>query len=83
MVTGVEPLGLVVVADAPMHPAAAPEYCERVRLVSGAVPRLRQIPWAEPWSRGAVEPWRLGEPYLFDAYVSPVRDLSRLFQTAE
>ncbi|MEE1940986.1 DUF6668 family protein [Streptomyces sp. TRM 70361] len=54
MVTGIDLLGLVVVADAPgRRPKALRDL---VRLVSGAVPRLWEIPW--------VEPWRLGEPPL-------------------
>ncbi len=75
MVTGVDLLGLVVVADAPgRRPRALQDL---VRLVSGAVPRLWEIPW--------VEPWRLGEPPL--AHVpkecAPLaRDLIRLTRSA-
>ncbi|MEV6133681.1 DUF6668 family protein [Streptomyces violaceusniger] len=75
MVTGVDLLGLVVVADAP---GRRPRILrDRVRLVSGAVPRLWEIPW--------VEPWRLGETYLPQLpkeCVSLARDLNRLTQLA-
>lgn len=71
MVTGVELLGLVVVADAPgRRPRALRDL---VRLVSGAVPRLWEIPW--------VEPWRLGEPataHVPGECAALARDLSRL-----
>ncbi|MEU6201520.1 DUF6668 family protein [Streptomyces sp. NPDC047061] len=70
-VPGVDLLGLVVVADAP---GRRPRILrDLVRLVSGAVPRLWEIPW--------VEPWRLGEPpmaHLPDACVPLARDLARL-----
>jgi len=72
MVTGIDLLGLVVVADAPGRRPRA--LRDRVRLVSGAVPRLWEIPW--------VEPWRLGEPHLPKECASLGRDLSRLTQPA-
>ncbi|MFG3253217.1 DUF6668 family protein [Streptomyces sp. NPDC048172] len=72
MVTGVDLLGLVVVADAPGRLPRA--LRDRVRLVSGAVPRLWEIPW--------VEPWRLGEPHLPKACASLARDLTRLTRPA-
>lgn len=69
-VTGVDLLGLVVVADAPgRRPRVLRDL---VRLVSGAVPRLWEIPW--------VEPWRLGEPHLPKECVPLARDLTRLTQ---
>ncbi|MDQ0772139.1 hypothetical protein QF026_000605 [Streptomyces aurantiacus] len=71
MVTGVDLLGLVVVADAP---GRRPRILQNlVRLVSGAVPRLWEIPW--------VEPWRLGGSPLenIPKQCAPlVRDLTRL-----
>ncbi|MGW7514256.1 DUF6668 family protein [Streptomyces sp. NPDC054796] len=68
MVTGVELLGLVVVADAP---GKRPRLLrDRVRLVSGAVPRLWEVPW--------VEQWRLGEPHLPKECTALARDLTRL-----
>lgn len=71
MVTGVDLLGLVVVADAP---GRLPRILRnRVRLVSGAVPRLWEIPW--------VGPWRLGETYEPPKEcVSLACDLNRLTQ---
>jgi hypothetical protein len=73
MVAGVDLLGLVVVADAPgRRPRVLQDL---VRLVSGAVPRLWEIPW--------VEPWRLGEPPVenLPKQCAPlVRDLTRLTQ---
>ncbi|MFJ8751492.1 DUF6668 family protein [Streptomyces sp. NPDC102441] len=70
MVTGIDLLGLVVVADAP---GRRPRVLrDRVRLVSGAVPRLWEVPW--------VESWRLGEPHLPKECVSLARDLIRLTQ---
>ncbi|WP_314411266.1 DUF6668 family protein [Streptomyces kroppenstedtii] len=70
MVTGVDLLGLVVVADAP---GRRPRVLrDRVRLVSGAVPRVWEIPW--------VEPWRLGEPHLPKECVTLAHDLNRLTQ---
>lgn len=75
MVTGVDLLGLVVVADAP---GKRPKVLRNLsRLVSGAVPRLWEIPW--------VEPWRLGEPpstHLPKECVPLARDLTRLTQPA-
>ncbi|MFB8772372.1 DUF6668 family protein [Streptomyces broussonetiae] len=75
MVTGVDLLGLVVVADAP---GRRPRTLHNlVRLVSGAVPRLWEIPW--------VEPWRLGEPPLahLPRECAPLaRDLTRLTRPA-
>ncbi|MEV8416052.1 DUF6668 family protein [Streptomyces niveus] len=69
-VTGVDLLGLVVVADAP---GRRPRVLrDTVRLVSGAVPRLWEIPW--------VEQWRLGEPHLPKECVPLARDLTRLTQ---
>ncbi|WP_437088122.1 DUF6668 family protein [Streptomyces sp. enrichment culture] len=51
MVTGIDLLGLVVVADAP---GRRPRILQdQVRLVSGAVPRLWEIPWVETWRLGA------------------------------
>ncbi|MEU9451755.1 DUF6668 family protein [Streptomyces sp. NPDC048277] len=74
-VTGVELLGLVVVADAPgRRPRTLQDL---VRLVSGAVPRLWEIPW--------VEAWRLGEPPLahLPKECAPLaRDLTRLTRPA-
>lgn len=70
-VAGVELLGLVVVADAPGRRPA--RLRDMVRLVSGAVPRLWEIPW--------VEQWRLGEPPLahLPKECAPLaRDLTRL-----
>jgi hypothetical protein len=71
MVSGVELLGLVVVADAP---GKLPKSLrDRVRLVSGGVPRLWEIPWTEPW--------RLGEPpsaHLPKECGPLARDLARL-----
>lgn len=70
MVTGIDLLGLVVMADAP---GRRPRILrDRVQLVSGAVPRLWEIPW--------VEPWRLGEPHLPKECVPLARDLTRLTQ---
>ncbi|MEU0844905.1 DUF6668 family protein [Streptomyces sp. NPDC005962] len=71
MVTGVDLLGPVVVADAP---GPLPRILRnRVRLVSGAVPRLWEIPW--------VGPWRFGETYEPPKEcVSLARDLNRLTQ---
>lgn len=70
MVTGIDLLGLVVVADAP---GRRPRVLrDRVSLVSGAVPRLWEIPW--------VEPWRLGEPHLPKECSLLARDLTRLTQ---
>jgi hypothetical protein len=72
MVTGVDLLGLVVVADAP---GRRPKVLrDQVRLVSGAVPRLWEIPW--------VEPWRLGEPHLPKECAPLARDLTRLTRPA-
>ena len=75
MVTGVELLGLVVVADAPgRRPRVLRDL---VNLVSGAVPRLWEIPW--------VEQWRLGESPAADPpkECAPLaRDLSRLTRPA-
>jgi hypothetical protein len=75
MVTGIDLLGLVVVADAPgRRPRALQDL---VRLVSGAVPRLWEIPW--------MEPWRLGEPPLahLPKECAPLaRELTRLTQPA-
>ncbi len=71
MVGGVELLGLVVVADAPGRRPRT--LRDQARLVSGAVPRLWEIPW--------VEPWRLGEPpsaHLPKECASLARDLIRL-----
>ncbi|WP_367318307.1 DUF6668 family protein [Streptomyces sp. HUAS ZL42] len=71
MVTGIDLLGLVVVADAP---GRRPKVLQNlVRLVSGAVPRLWEIPW--------VEPWRLGESpmaHLPKECAPMARDLTRL-----
>ncbi|WP_326798179.1 hypothetical protein OG946_24615 [Streptomyces sp. NBC_01808] len=71
MVTGIDLLGLVVVADVP---GRRPKVLQNlVRLVSGAVPRMWEIPW--------VEPWRLGEPPLshLPKECAPLtRDLARL-----
>jgi len=50
MVAGVDLLGLVVVADAPGRQPRVLQ--DLVRLVSGAVPRLWEIPWVEPWRLG-------------------------------
>ncbi|MET4926984.1 hypothetical protein P3L51_32305 [Streptomyces sp. PSRA5] len=70
MVTGIDLLGLVVVADAP---GRRPRVLrDRVSLVSGAVPRLWEIPW--------VELWRLGEPQLPKECLLLARDLTRLTQ---
>lgn len=73
MVAGVDLLGLVVVADAPgRRPRVLQDL---VRLVSGAVPRLWEIPW--------MEPWRLGQPpaeNLPKQCAPLVRDLTRLTQ---
>jgi hypothetical protein len=70
MVTGIDLLGLVVVADAP---GRRPRLLrDRLLLVAGAVPRLWEIPW--------VEPWRLGEPHLPKECVPLARDLTRLTQ---
>jgi hypothetical protein len=75
MVTGIDLLGLVVVADAP---GRRPKILQNlVRLVSGAVPRLWEIPW--------VEPWRLGEPptsHLPKECAPLARDLTRLTRPA-
>jgi hypothetical protein len=75
MVTGVELLGLVVVADAPgRRPRVLRDL---VNLVSGAVPRLWEIPW--------VEQWRLGDPPTADPpkeCASLARDLSQLIRPA-
>ncbi|MER8069073.1 DUF6668 family protein [Streptomyces sp. NPDC094034] len=72
MVTGIDLLGLVVVADAP---GRRPRVLrDQVLLVSGAVPRLWEIPW--------VEPWRLGEPHVPKECASLARDLTRLTQPA-
>ncbi|MFD5627445.1 MULTISPECIES: DUF6668 family protein [unclassified Streptomyces] len=75
MVPGVDLLGLVVVADAP---GRRPRVLQNlVRLVSGAVPRLWEIPW--------VEPWRLGESpmsHLPKECAPLARDLSRLTRPA-
>ncbi|WP_446047471.1 DUF6668 family protein [Streptomyces olivaceus] len=75
MVTGVDLLGLVVVADAP---GRRPRILQNlVRLVAGAVPRLWEIPW--------VEPWRLGEPpmsHLPKECAPLARDLARLTPSA-
>ncbi|MFI6662838.1 DUF6668 family protein [Streptomyces sp. NPDC050523] len=75
MVTGVDLLGLVVVADAPgRRPRALRDL---VQLVSGAVPRLWEMPW--------VEPWRLGEPPLahLPRECAPLaRDLTQLTRLA-
>ncbi|WP_381798901.1 DUF6668 family protein [Streptomyces niveus] len=72
MVTGIDLLGLVVVADAP---GRRPKVLrDRVLLVSGAVPRLWEIPW--------VEPWRLGEPHVPKECAALARDLTRLTQPA-
>lgn len=75
MVTGIDLLGLVVVADAP---GRRPKILHNlVRLVSGAVPRLWEIPW--------VEPWRLGEPptsHLPKECAPLARDLTRLTRPA-
>ncbi|MES4886060.1 DUF6668 family protein [Streptomyces sp. NPDC000349] len=71
MVTGIDLLGLVVVADAPGRRPRA--LRDRVSLVSGAVPRLWEIPW--------VEAWRLGEPHLPKECASLARDLTRLTQS--
>ncbi|MGY1438565.1 DUF6668 family protein [Streptomyces reniochalinae] len=75
MVTGVELLGLAVVADAPgRRPRPLRDL---VRLVSGAVPRLWEIPW--------VEPWRLGESptaHVPSQCAPLARDLSRLTRRA-
>lgn len=75
MVPGVDLLGLVVVADAP---GRRPRVLRNlVRLVSGAVPRLWEIPW--------VEPWRLGESpmaHLPKECAPLARDLSRLTRPA-
>lgn len=71
-VTGIDLLGLVVVADAP---GRRPKVLrDRVQLVSGAVPRLWEIPW--------VEPWRLGEPHVPKECAALARDLTRLTQPA-
>lgn len=71
VVPGVDLLGLVIVADAPgRRPRSLQDL---VRLVSGAVPRLWEIPWTEPW--------RLGEPpsaHLPKACAPLARDLTRL-----
>ncbi|MFD4524113.1 DUF6668 family protein [Streptomyces sp. NPDC058470] len=75
MVPGVDLLGLVVVADAP---GRRPRVLQNlVRLVSGAVPRLWEVPW--------VEPWRLGESpteHLPKECAPLARDLSRLTRPA-
>ncbi|MEU9222149.1 DUF6668 family protein [Streptomyces sp. NPDC048376] len=75
MVTGIDLLGLVVVADAP---GRRPKILQDlVRLVSGAVPRLWQIPW--------VEAWRLGEPpssHQPKECAPLAHDLTRLTQPA-
>ncbi|MGI5347351.1 DUF6668 family protein [Streptomyces sp. CA-250714] len=74
-VTGVELLGLVVVADAPgRRPRVLRDL---LRLASGAVPRLWEIPW--------VEAWRLGEPataHLPRECVPLARDLAQLTRRA-
>lgn len=49
-VTGVQLLGLVVVADAPGRQPAP--LRDLGRLVSGGVPRTWTIPWVEPWRQG-------------------------------
>ncbi|MBO8195035.1 hypothetical protein ITI46_25770 [Streptomyces oryzae] len=75
LVTGVELLGLVVVADAPgRRPRALRDL---LSLVSGTVPRLWEIPW--------VEEWRLGEPpsaHLPKECAPLARDLTRLTRPA-
>lgn len=75
MVTGVELLGLVVVADAPgRRPRALRDL---LQLVSGTVPRLWEVPW--------VEQWRLGEPpaaHLPKECAPLARDLARLARPA-
>ncbi|MFF0728733.1 DUF6668 family protein [Streptomyces sp. NPDC004134] len=72
MVTGVELLGLVVVADAPGRRPRP--LRDRVRLAAGAVPRLWEVPW--------VEPWRLGEPHVPRECASLAHDLIRLTRLA-
>ncbi len=75
LVTGIDLLGLVVVADAPgRRPRALRDL---LYLVSGAVPRLWEIPW--------VEQWRLGESPLthLPKECAPLaRDLTRLIRPA-
>ncbi|MGP3973544.1 DUF6668 family protein [Streptomyces sp. 8N114] len=75
LVTGIELLGLVVVADAPgRRPRALRDL---LHLVSGTVPRLWEIPW--------VEEWRLGEPptaHLPKECAPLARDLTRLTRPA-
>lgn len=73
MVTGVDLLGLVVVADAPGRRPRVLQ--DSVRLVSGAVPRLWEIPWVEPWRLGAPPVQNLPKQCLPLA-----RDLTRLTQ---
>lgn len=69
--TGVELLGLVLVADAPGR--LPRPLKDLTKLVSGGVPRVWRVPWHDPW--------RLGEPPALEASPRPVRALAEEIDT--